>query len=102
MCNISSVVQNQSVRLCFTRSCGRILDLTAMVAIGYCTLVSRTDRHASVEALEPSMNLLMCKATNIVLMNNICKGMKGNPSLDVEKDYSPVLPDQRVRSKQTS
>jgi hypothetical protein len=66
-----------------------------MVAIGYCTLVSRTDRHASVEALEPSMNLLMCKATNIVLMNNICKGMKGNPSLDVEKDYSPVLPDQR-------
>ena len=41
------------------------------------------------------MNLPICTATNIVLMNNICGGLKGNPNLDVEKDYLPVLPHQK-------
>ena len=31
---------------------------------------------------------------NIVLMNNICGGLKGNPNLDVEKDDLPVSPHQ--------
>jgi hypothetical protein len=32
---------------------------------------------------------------NIVLMNNICGGLKGNPNRDVEKDYLPVSPHQK-------
>ena len=95
MCNISLVVQNLSVRRCLTRSGGRILDLTAKVTFGSCTLVTLTDLHTSVEALEPLMNSPMCEATNINSMNNICPGMKVNPTLDAEKDYPPVLPGQK-------
>ena len=54
-----------------------------------CTLASRTDHHASVDALEPLMNFPMFKATNIDLINNIFERMKGNPNLDVEKECSP-------------
>ena len=56
MCTISLVVQNQSVRLCLMRSGGRILDLTAKVAVGSCTLASLTDCHASVESLQLLMH----------------------------------------------
>ena len=66
-----------------------------VVAVGSCTLASLTDRHASVEALNSVDELPICTVTNIVLINNICQGMKGTPNLDVEKDYSPVLPHQK-------
>ena len=66
-----------------------------VVAVGSCTLASLTDRHASVETLNSVDELPICTVTNIVLINNICQGMKGTPNLDVDKDYSPVLPHQK-------
>ena len=51
-CSIILVAQNESVHLCFKRSGGRILDLTAEVAFESFTLVPLTDRNASIEALD--------------------------------------------------
>ena len=66
-----------------------------VVAVGSCTLASLTDRHGSVKALNSVDELPICTVTNIVLINNICQAKKGTPNLDVQKDYSPVLPHQK-------